>query len=328
MRVVIATGRIGALGPAAAGAAVAQAFVAVPGRRAEVAVVPLAAGGEDLGEALSAVGWQGVVVPASETAESEGLDVHTSTVGTGTVLAAAVASGERRIVVDLTRATAVDAGAGILAGLGAAADVPLDQGLSGLTGLSRVDLAAARAAVEGVELVAVVTPREQEQLLLGMRGVASARAFASGLHVPAARDAAAAIAARASAVGGEDAPGLGAGGGAALAIVALGGRVLSGVDLCAQVAGLPRTLRVADVALTATDSIDFVSRGGDVVAAVSELAAEAMVPCVVVAREVHVSARELRTFGVESAHAVGGDADLASGELTRRCASVAASWTW
>ena len=69
--------------------------------------------------------WQGVVVPASETAESEGLDVHTSTVGTGTVLAAAVASGERRIVVDLTRATAVDAGAGILAGLGAAADVPL-----------------------------------------------------------------------------------------------------------------------------------------------------------------------------------------------------------
>ena len=138
-------------------------------------MVPLAAGGEDLGEALSAVGWQGVVVPASETAESEGLDVHTSTVGTGTVLAAAVASGERRIVVDLTRATAVDAGAGILAGLIALPNKSAEQVLA-MVKPQGIDLAAigtivgaahdlaARQLRQSDAIVALIEHRHQEEV--------------------------------------------------------------------------------------------------------------------------------------------------------------------
>ena len=47
----------------------------------------------------------------------------------------------RRILVDLAGLWVHDAGAGLLAALGATADRPLDQGVAGLDGLSELDLA-------------------------------------------------------------------------------------------------------------------------------------------------------------------------------------------
>ena len=147
MRLLICTDRLGALASSDAGAALGRAFVAVrPG--VEVAVVPLAAGGDDLRQALAELGDDAVVVtgPAADAPEP-GIDTQSSTLALGRDLAAVLADGPRRVVVDLTSVRTHDGGAGLLAALGARADVPLDAGVGGLSGLTHVDLDTARALV-------------------------------------------------------------------------------------------------------------------------------------------------------------------------------------
>ena len=77
-----------------------------------------------------------------------------TTLGVGDLVAAAVDSGARRVVVGLGGSGTNDGGAGLLCALGAGADADLDRGPAGLAGITTVDLAAARARVAGVELVA------------------------------------------------------------------------------------------------------------------------------------------------------------------------------
>ncbi|WP_183095148.1 glycerate kinase, partial [Nocardioides stalactiti] len=74
--------------------------------------------------------------------------------GVGQLVAAAVAHGARRLVVGLGGSGTTDGGAGLLAALGATADVDLGGGGAGLARVSSVDLAAARAAVAGVAIIA------------------------------------------------------------------------------------------------------------------------------------------------------------------------------
>ena len=340
MRVVVCTDRIGALASADAGAALGRAFVAArPGT--QVAVVPIASGGPDLALALAALGDASPVVRDPGAAHGHvhhdhvhgdeaptGVDPQSTSVGVGRALAEALASGPERVVVDLTGLVTHDGGAGILAALGAVADVPLDAGAGALGGLTTLDLAPARARVGGTELVAVVDPSELQDMLLGLRGLTSRRGRAAGTDPALMLATDAALGTLAGALGQPDAPGLGAAGGAVLALTALGATVTSGPSLCSAVAGLERTASLADVLVTGADHVDFASRGGDVVPEVAALGERTMRPVVVVAREVDISGRELRTFGVEVAYAVGGGADLGSAELTRRAAGVASSWTW
>ncbi|MCW2830627.1 MAG: hypothetical protein JWP31_1319, partial [Aeromicrobium sp.] len=58
--------------------------------------------------------------------------LHASTYGVGQAISAALDAGARRIVVGLGGSATNDAGAGMLAALGATADVPLDAGPAGL----------------------------------------------------------------------------------------------------------------------------------------------------------------------------------------------------
>lgn len=339
MRVVICTDTIGALASAEAGAALGRAFVAArPGT--QVAVVPMAAGGPALADALSRLGSTAPVVRDPDAGpvgdphhghdhgDSPGIDLHASSVGVGRALADALAGRPERVVVDLTGLSCHDGGAGILAALGAVADAPLDAGVEALGGLTSLDLARARALVGETELVAVVAPDEMGDLLLGLRGLTARRGHASGVDPKVMLATDAALGNLAGHLGVPDAPGVGAAGGAALAVVALGGWVTSGPALCAQVARLERTASVADVLVTGADEVDFATRGGHVVSEVAAIAERTMRPCVVVARQVDVSGRELRTFGVEVAYSLGGAADLGADELTERAAGVASSWTW
>ena len=79
---------------------------------------------------------------------------------------------------------------------------------------------------------------------------------------------------------------------------------------------------------------DFAHRGGGVVAAAAELAGRLLAPCVVVATEVLIGAREMRTMGIEAAYAVHEPAPGATGglvtrdELTATAARVARTWRW
>ena len=246
----------------------------------------------------------------------------------GRALASALADRPRRVVVDLTGLLTHDGGAGILHALGAVADAPLDRGAAGLGGLTTIDLAPARALVGATELVAVVDSAELQDMLLGLRGLTSRRGRAAGTDPALMLSTDAALGSLAGALGVPDAPGLGAAGGAVLALTALGGWATSGPSLCAEVAGLERTASVADVLVTGADHVDFATRGGAVVPEVAVLGERTLRPVVVVARRVDISGRELRTFGVEVAYPLGGEPDLGAAELTERAAGVASSWTW
>jgi len=326
MRVVVCTDRIGALASADAGAALGRAFLgANPG--VQVAVVPMGASGDDLRRALDALGRDWPVVSARGAA-SDVIDESATSYGLGRSLAGALASRPTRVVVDLAGVGVHDGGAGLLAALGATADVPLDAGVGPLAGLGRLDLTPARVLVGETEIVAVVPTAQLGDLLLGLRGLTARRGHATGADPAFMLRTDAALGRLAAALGLADAPGSGAAGGVPLALAALGGWTTSGPALCAQAAGLERTASVADVVVTGSDHVDFATRGGEVVGEVAAVAGRTLRPCVAVARRVDVSGRELRTFGVEVAYAIGGGADLDSRGLTDRARGVAASWTW
>ena len=238
-------------------------------------------------------------------------------------------------MVDLGGLGVHDGGAGLLAALGASADRPLDLGVQGLVGLSRLDLSAVRAALGGTELIGVVPADQLAQPLLGLRGITSLSRDAGRPELMLSTDAALAGyrpagPARAS----PTFPGAGACGGLGLAILALGGRLTTGPALAfASPAGVAAT-RGVDLVVTGCTVFDFASRGGGVVAAAAAKAVELLSPCVVIAGEVVIGSREMRTMGIEAAYAVRESSldtpsgDVSVPELAQTARRVARSWNW
>jgi glycerate 2-kinase len=237
-----------------------------------------------------------------------------------------------RVYLDLVGVAAHDAGAGLLAGLGATADRPLDQGAAALSDVGVVDLNPALAALGATELIGVVPHGELHQQLLGLRGVTSLRGRSASLdpglllRIDAALDAFAHLASAEHVAQ----AGAGACGGLGFAVLALGGRLTTGPDVA-----LASVERAGDLMVTGCTVFDFAARGGGVVAAVADAAAAALSPCIVLAGELLIGGREMRTMGIEAAYAV----HEASGDLTNGAAvnevdlaalarRVARSWTW
>ena len=132
------------------------------------------------------------------------------------------------------------------------------------------------------------------------------------------------------------APGAGACGGLGFTVLALGGRLTTGPSVTLDT--LPPGLR-PDLVLTGCGVFDFAHRGGGVVSQVARLATEVLAPCVVLAGEVYVGARELRAMGIEAAYAVrpvGGsavpgalmDTSLGEVDLARLAQRVSRTWRW
>ena len=118
-------------------------------------------------------------------------------------------------------------------------------------------------------------------------------------------------------------------------MLALGGRLTTGPAVAFGSAAGRSALAVTDLVVTGCSVFDFATRGGGVVAAAAEAAAAALAPCVVVAGEVLIGAREMRTLGIEAAYAVrestadvpaGGDVSRA--DLARTARRVGRSWSW
>jgi len=264
--------------------------------------------------------------------------LHATTHGVGEAIAAAVQAGARRVVVGLGGSGTNDGGAGLLAALGATADVPLDRGPDALAGITAVDLSVAQAAVEGVE---IVIASDVDVALLGMFGATKTFGPQKGLtdeqiitvdgrldqlvvaacgSTPAQRRIA-------------DAKGAGAAGGLGFALMLLGGTVVSGIDLLADAVGLTAQAADHDLVVSGEGTYDFSSRAGKVVHGVASVAAAAARPCIVIAGQVVVGAREMRAMGVESAYAVadsvGVEASLAepSRHLADTAERVARTWS-
>jgi glycerate 2-kinase len=348
MRVLVASDAIGALTSLQAGRIIASGW-------SSAAAVDVIA----LGEAGAGF--------VSAFAEQRGASVEVSAVGASTVtvaeldgVAALNVSGEhphgdlpydrssralgealnqlvaarhpRRVYVDLIGVAVHDAGAGLLAGLGATADRPLDHGAPGLIDVSVLDLSAAFSALGDTELIGVVPHGELNRHLLGLRGITSIQGRSAGLDpglllsIDAALEGFALLASAEQAVK----PGAGACGGLGFAVLALGGRLATGPEVA-----LASVEREVDLMVTGCTIFDFATRGGGVVAAVAEAAAAALSPCIVLAGEVLIGAREMRTMGIEAAYATretAGDRPnnlaVSEAELTALARRVARSWSW
>jgi glycerate kinase len=236
---------------------------------------------------------------------------RTTSYGLGLLLTAAVEAGSRRVVVGLGGSATSDAGAGMLAALGA---VPLDEagmalpyGGAALTAVDRLD---GSPRLRGAELVAAT---DVDNPLVGPHGAAHVFGPQKGasredvLLLDAALERFAGVLERdleTCPPGLAQRPGAGAAGGLGAAILALGGRCESGIGLVSSLIGLDAALDAADLVITGEGSFDHQSLRGKVVAGVAAAARDRGKPCVVVAGRVTTGRREAAAAGVTETFAL------------------------
>lgn len=360
MRVVVATDRFPALSSAQAGAAMATAWAE---HRAQVAVVPLgnalAGFQQALADLLAAPddliatehGIASVVEADTEDGTllairpehvpaGDGIDPVASSVEVGHLVREVVTAARRRgpvsrIVLELGDRPCHDGGAGFLSALGARADRDLTGGVAALAGITSADLAPVVDWLDGVALDLVVPAGEEGRHLVGLRGLTSVRGHAIGLDPTtllstdqALVDLAAALDQKRTSIS----AGAGAAGGIGFAVRALGGVVTTGAAYGRDLAKLTDTISQADLVVTGGAQLDFGTMGGDVLFTVLAAASAALRPVVVVAEHNFISARELRSIGIEAAYSVRSDVTdptpVGVEELLAAVRPVANSWTW
>jgi glycerate kinase len=259
----------------------------------------------------------------------------TTTYGVGVLVATAVELGVRSVVVGLGGSATNDGGAGLLAALGAA---PIDEAgyvlpyggaaliaCAGLTGPPRL---------RGATLVGA---SDVDAPLLGPRGASAVFGPQKGATPDQVAVLDAALARWASVLaelpscppGLAEHPGAGAAGGLGAAILACGGRLVSGFGVVAQAVGLDAALDACDLVVTGEGSFDAQSLGGKVVAGVAAAAKARGRPCLVLAGRVSADPEAAREAGVTRAYGLvdhlGGDVARAMAEPAAGLASLAAA---
>jgi glycerate kinase len=255
-----------------------------------------------------------------------------TTWGVGELVMQAIEAGATDIVVGLGGSGTNDGGAGLLGALGATADRPLDEGVSGLEGVTALDLGPARAHVDGVALTCA---SDVDSPLTGLFGATKTFGPQKGIaedvlpHLDAVLEGLAAATDRRTSLE----PGAGAAGGLGFALLLLGAGRRPGFDVVAEAVDLRSRARAADLVLTGEGAFDFSSRSGKVPYGVAAVAADAVRPCVALAGQVLVGSREMRALGVESAYSlvdlVGQERALGdpAGSLAQLAERVARTWS-
>jgi glycerate kinase len=225
-----------------------------------------------------------------------------STYGVGELLRAALDIGVDRIVVGLGGSGTNDGGAGLLAALGATADVPLDRGAVGLAGISRLTLPepSPTAAIE------IVAASDVDNPLTGLFGASKVFGPQKGLDEAAQQRADLALTQLAALAGRVAAleKGAGAAGGLGYALLLLGATRRPGLQVIADATGLAERIGTVDLVVTGEGAFDASSRGGKVPVALAAMAAEQARPTIVLAGQVGLGSRETRALGVESAYSI------------------------
>ncbi|GIH08789.1 glycerate kinase [Rhizocola hellebori] len=269
----------------------------------------------------------------------------TTSAGLGALVAAATAQGAHKLIIGLGGSATNDGGAGFLAALGFK---PLDREGNPLPPGGAV---LRRAAALTLPTSAAPAPPAAITTILPARGVGGAAAGqrwvelvgasdvdnplvgeqgATAVYGPQKGASAAdvvlldAALANWAAVLQRDLPGCpqdlaalkgaGAAGGLGAAVLALGGRIVSGIDLILTETGLGEAVAEAGVVITGEGSFDHQSLRGKVIAGVAGAARDHGVPCVVLAGRVTTGRREQGAAGITEAHSLVdhfGDVDLA-----------------
>ena len=224
--------------------------------------------------------------------------------GVGELVRAAVQDGASRVVIGAGGSATNDGGAGLLAALGATArGGVLDAGPEGLAGLEAVDVAPARHLTASVDLVLA---SDVDHQLLGLVGATKAFGPQKGLSEAELLVADGRLQAFAELVDRKvaAAKGAGAAGGIGYALLLLGATRRPGLEVVAEAVDLAGRLAGADLVITGEGAFDFSSRSGKVPYGVAQIAADRLVPCIALAGQVLVGAREMRVLGIEAAYSV------------------------
>ena len=266
--------------------------------------------------------------PADRDAE------RATTYGVGELIQVAIQANARTIIVGLGGSGTNDGGAGLLAALGATSTPPgvLEQGARGLDGLDSVDVEAARARLDGVNLIAA---SDVDNPLLGLIGATNVYGPQKGITADrlVVVDAMLETLAEATDKSVALAKGAGAAGGLGFGLLLLGGIRKPGIELVADVVGLAEKAADSDLVVTGEGAFDFSSKSGKVPYGVAAVAAQALQPCIALAGQVLIGSREMRTVGVESAYStvdlVGEEASFAdpAGSLAALAERTARTWS-
>ena len=222
-----------------------------------------------------------------------------STYGVGQLVAAAVDSGARRVVIGLGGSGTSDGGAGLLAALGAEPSAALRGGAAGLAGLDQVELPTSPDAD-------LLIASDVDNPLTGLFGAAKTYGPQKGIaeeRLPAVDGLLVHFAERTDSRLALE-KGAGAAGGLGFGLMLLGASRESGIELVAGLVDLAARARRADLVITGEGAFDFSSRSGKVPYGVAAVAAEAIRPCIALAGRVLVGSREMRALGIEAAYSV------------------------
>lgn len=332
MKVLVAPDKFkGSLTAAEVASAVASGLADVhPGL--EVRQLPVADGGDGTVDAAVAAGYQRVRVPARgptgepvtasyavrgdtavvELAEASGLHrlpgapapLTATSAGTGDVIAAAVRSGCRRIVLGVGGSACTDGGAGMLAALGARllddSGRELPFGGEALARLTSLDVT--RMSEVDMELA-----NDVDNPLYGPRGAAAVYGPQKGASPDDVKTLDAALRHWASIAGPEFAerPGAGAAGGVGFAAMAvLGARMRPGIELLLDLLGFDEALTGASLVVTGEGSLDEQTLSGKAPAGVARAAAAKGIPCIAVSGRCQLSSVDLAAAGISAAYAL------------------------
>lgn len=278
---------------------------------------------------------------------------HTTSRGVGELVAAALETGARRILLGVGPVGEVathDAGSGLLAALGVGGPGVLDAGGMRLADLQARDLdglSDLRARLRGVDLVLVT---RDDLPLLGFQGASAVEAELKGASpgegqlleaafghwadlvtrvLPPATDLLTGRPIRL-----ERQPGAGVAGGLGHAVLALGGRVVDGAAFVAGRLGLDAAASRSHLLVTGEGSAGWRSLRRSVLTEVSGAGLRHGVPTVLVAGQVQIGRRDWMSAGLSGAYAVADRPERLAdaladpaGTLAERAARVARTWS-
>ncbi|WP_203783038.1 glycerate kinase family protein [Paractinoplanes rishiriensis] len=236
--------------------------------------------------------------------DSEERNPNTATsYGLGLLIAAAVEAGATEVVIGLGGSAVNDAGAGMLAALGAA---PVDAaGYAVPYGGAYLNAAAALGGAPRLRDVRLVAATDVDNPLTGLHGASKIYGPQKGAtdediyRLDAALEVFAGVLEKAFGVTDlQRAPGGGAAGGIGAALIALGGRVVSGIGLVSTAIGLEKELDAAGLVITGEGSFDHQSLRGKVVAGIANGARDRGLPCIVLCGRNETGYREAASAGV------------------------------
>jgi glycerate 2-kinase len=271
-----------------------------------LALRPLADGGPGFLDVLAAAHPEGKRFPVP-TSDPLGRTVAGSVllVGDTCYIESAQATGIHYLS-DSERDPRVTSSSGLLALLRAAVHQRVRRVVLGLGGSSTNDAGDAvldslsAADFRGIELIGAT---DVDNPLVGPRGASRIFGPQKGASPEMVEELEAAMRQRAARFGPRiaDAPGAGAAGGLGAMILALGGRLTSGIDLVRAAIGLDAEIERAGLVITGEGSFDEQSLHGKVIDGVAGVARTHAVRCAVLAGRITVTPAEWESAGVTDA---------------------------